>query len=401
MRQVIILGGGFAGVSAALKLKKILVHTDINITLIDRNSYHLLTPSLYEVATSEEPKKNIVIPYSQIFENNIKIVEGKVENIDTKNRLVHLFGKANYAYDFLIIALGSEPSYFDIEGLKKYSIPLKWLEDGVKIRSAIEVSYHTKAHSGKTINVVVGGGGFSGTEFCAELVNYRKHLSIHHKLAEDLVKITLIQGSDSLLTELDVKVSAIAQKRLEKEKVRLCFGAHIKKVDEGNVVTEDNKKYPYDVLIWTGGVRASSVLTQSGFKTNGRGQVSINDKMQVIGFNNIFAIGDVAEFADPATNKPAPGVVEVAEDEGGVAAENIKRLIKNEQLTTYSYLHVGYIIPLKGKFSVIDFKKFRIVGFWGWVLQQFVFLYYLLRILPISKALRRFNKFEMYLMRSA
>lgn len=401
MKEIIVLGGGFAGVSALLKLSKLLPEDEANITLIDVNSYHLFTPSLYEVATNEEPKKNIAIPYSEIFERRIKFVQGKVKNIDTPNHLIHLEDETNYSYDFLVLSLGSEPSYFEIAGLKKYSLPLKGLEDAVKIREAIEKKYHEKDHEGKEVSIVVGGGGFSGTELTAELTRYRDRLSKHHKKSKDLVKISVIQGSKSLLKELDPKVSNIAHKRLEKDGVNIYLGAHIKSVDEKSVETEDDKKYPYDVFIWTGGVKANSVLYESGFKTNGKGQVSVNENLQVVNFDNIFAIGDVAEFADPVTNKPAPGVAEVAEDEGKVAAENIHRSLNGSELTKYKYLHVGYIVPLKGRFAVADFKKFRLIGFFGWVLQQYVFLYYLLRILPISKALKRWNKFEMYLMHSA
>ena len=187
----------------------------------------------------------------------------------------------------------------------------------------------------------------------------------------------------------------------EEGNVKICLSSRVKKVDEKNIETDDGKKYPYDIFVWTGGVRASGVLAQSGFKTNGKGPLGVNDNMQVQGFNNIFAVGDVAEFADPVSNKPAPGVAEVAEGEGKMAAENVYRSLKDMEQLSYKYLHVGYIVPIKGRFAVCDFKKFRLVGFFGWVLQQLVFLYYLLRILPFTKALKRWNKFEMYLMENS
>lgn len=399
MKEIVVLGGGFAGISALLKLKSLKLK-DVNITLIERNSYHLFTPSLYEVATNEEPKKNIAIPYSHIFGDFVKIVKGKVLNIDKKNRLVNLLDKTNYSYDFLIIALGSQPSYFGIEGLESYSIPLKTLEDGVKIRETIENKYHEKVHNGGKVNIVVGGGGFSGTELTAELINYRKRLSIHHNLPQNSIEISIIQGSAGLLKELDEKVSVLAQKRLEDGKVNVILRTHVKKVNEKYIETDTGKEYPYDILIWTGGVRANSILKESGFKTNDAGKVSVNAYMQVINCENIFAVGDLAQFANPNNNKPAPGVAEVAEDEGKIAAENTYRLMDKKELISYHYFHAGYIVPLKGRFAVCDFKNLRITGFLGWILQQLVFLYYLLRILPISKAFKKWDKFEMYLMRS-
>lgn len=400
MTEVVILGGGFSGVSCALRLFKLIQNDDIKITVIDKNSYHLFTPSLYEVATSEEPKKNIAVPYSEIFKEKIKFIQGSISNIDVENHLVHLSDGVNYSFDYLVIALGSEPAYFDIEGLKKYSIPLKSLDNAVEIRKKIESVYHQKALSGKQIKVVVGGGGFSGTELTAELIRYKEHLSKHHKLSNDLIKITVIQGSQSLLKELDKKDSDLAFKRLQSGGVEILLGSHIKRVDEKIIETDDGKKHSYDILIWTGGIKAVSVLENSNLKTNGRGQVPVSGNMLVTNYNNIFAIGDVAEYANPFDNKPSPQVAEVAEDEGRIAAENVYKLIKGKSLIDYHYLHVGYVVPLKGKFAVADFNRFRIIGFLGWVLQQAVFLYYLLKILPFTKAFKKWNKFEMYLMRS-
>ena len=400
MKEIIILGGGFAGVSAAVGLQKKLKN-EANITLIDKNPYHLFTPSLYEVATSEENKKNIAIPLSEILNKSVKIIKGVVETIDKDNRLVSLKDKTNYSYDFLIIALGSESSYFGIEGLRENSLALKNLEEAVSIRKKIEETYHNKVKNGKKMEIVVGGGGFSGTELTAELIEYRQRLSNHHKLPLDKVNITVIQGSERLLKELSQKDSVLAQKRLEKNKVNIILNAHIKKVDEKNVETDTNAKYPYDVLIWTGGVRASNILEKSGFKVNGRGQVAVDDKLQVLNSSNIFAVGDISEFADPLTNKPVPGVAEVAEDEGLVAAANVNAIIASKELTSYNFKHTGYIIPLSGKYAIADLSFIKVSGFLGWILQQMVFLYYLLKIMSIVKAFKRWNKFEMYLMQNS
>ena len=398
MKQIIVLGGGFAGTAAVLRLKKIFKNKEISITLIDRNSYHLFTPSLYEVATSEEPKKNIAIPLHEIFPDRISIVKSNIKNIDTKSRYVTVSDDIKYNYDQLIIALGSEPAYYDIEGLRQYGVALKTLESSVKIREKIKEIYHEKVQDGKVMKIIIGGGGFTGTELAAELTEYRKKLSAHHKKPAENLKITVIQGPESLLKELDVKVSKIAKERLERENIELCFGFHIKKVEKNILETDNGRKHDFDILIWTGGVRASSVILESGFKVNGKGQVSIDDKMLIFGFKNVFAVGDIAEFADPYTNKPTPGVARIAIEEGKIAGENAARSVLGKELISYKYRHWGYIIPIKGKFAVCELIWFRIVGFWGWVLQQLVFLHYLLEILSVSKALRRWNKFEMYLM---
>lgn len=401
MKEIVVLGGGFAGVSACKYLSRKLNEIDVNITLIDKNSYHLFTPSLYEVATSEEPKKNIAIPYSEIFGTKIRFVKGNASLIDYKNNLITFDNTLNYSYDYLIVALGSVSADFNIEGLKEHSLPLKELSDAIKIRKEIESVYHKKAHEGKEINIVVGGGGFSGTELSAELINYKNRLSKYHKTSSNLIKITVIQGSSCLLKELDEKVSKLAQMRLEDGGVNIVLNTHIKRVNKDFIETDNNQEYPYDVFIWTGGVKANEVLEKSGFKVNGRGQVLVNEYMQIVSFKNILAVGDIAEYGDSLTNKAVPGVVEVAMGEAKAAARNVLRSIKNKDLKPYKYGHNGYIVPLKGKFAVADLSFIKTAGFLGWFLQQVIFLVYLLEILPLKKALKRFNKFEMYLMENS
>lgn len=398
MKEIVVLGGGFGGVSACHYLvKQLNGEKDIKITLIDKNSYHLFKASLYEVATSEEPKKNIAIPYSEIFNENLRFVKGNVSSIDYDNNLIRFDNSLNYSYDYLIIALGSDVSDFNTPGIKEYGLPLRYLEDAVKIRKEVESAFHKNVHDGRQINIVVGGGGFSGTELTAELINYKQKLSKHHKTMEDLVKISIIQGADRLLNELDQKVSKLAGERLAQGSVNMILGSHITKVDKDNIET-NAEKYPYDVFIWTGGVRANGVLEKSGFKVNGRGQIAVNEFMQVNNYKNIFAIGDIAEYADPLTNKTIPGVAEIAQDQGRAAARNVLRSIKNKNLKSYKYKHTGYIVPLRGKFAAAELTFVKTEGLLGWVLQQLVFLHYLLKILPPFKAIKRWNKFEMYLM---
>lgn len=395
MKNVVILGGGFAGVAAGLKLAKKARELDAKITLIDKNNYHLFTPSLYEVATSEEPQKNIAIPFNEIFGKNLNIVWGSVERIDKYKQIVYLENKIQYYYDYLIIALGSETSYFDIPNLLKYSLPLKTLADAVKIQKAIEKYYSKKDHKKdrlETINVIIGGGGFSGTELAAELVNYEGFLGKRFYCDNKCIKLTIIQGSERLLKELDLKTSEVAKKRLEDNGVKLIFGEHVKNVTSNTITTDKGNLYKYDVFIWTGGVKAASVIAKSGFETNKRGQVLVNENLQVVGHQNIFAAGDAAEVG--------PWVAQIAEDVGRIAAENVYRLIKALPLKKYQMSHFGYIVPLKGHFAILELKNFHIVGFLGWIVQQIVFLQYLLGILPIIKAFKKWNKFEQELQQS-
>ena len=365
MIEIVILGGGFAGVRAGLIFKnKIPTSDNIHVTLIDKNSFHLFTPSLYEVATAEEPERNVVIPLSAIFNNSVDLVAGMVEGIDAGKQKVSLTpstssGQAKeYKYDYLIFALGSESADFGIPGIKEFGIPLKTLDDATKIK--------TKLATAKRI--IVGGGGFSGTELACEFM-------AHHKQKE----ISLIQGSAVLLKELEDGVSSLAKKRLEEGGVRLILGEHIKKVTKDSVATESGKVLPYDLFVWTGGVKSDKLL----------GEIKTNECLQVLGLKNVFAAGDVVN----------PGVARAAMKMGEIAAENVLKNIKGEALMEYHYKNSAYVVPLGSHFAAFQMGKFNVSGFPAYFLQQFIFLRYLFQILSPIEALKRFRKFEIDLLK--
>lgn len=397
MKQVVILGGGFAGVAAGLRLRRLLNH-HVAITLIDKNPFHLFTPSLYEVATSESPKKNIAIPFGTIFGRHITIIKDAVEEIHPHSHTVALRNNGTIEYDYLIVALGSQPAYYSIPGLKEHSIAFKSLRDAVAIKEKIKSLCCKDGVCHRKTQLVIGGGGFAGTELAEELLTYKDKIAKENGLDKNCLEITIIQGSERLLKELDPHVSQIATKRMTGAPVKLAFGGHITRVDDRLVYTDDGKSYPYEILIWTGGVEANSLPARSGLPCNKRGQLQVNNYLQVEGYQNIFASGDIAGFIDPKSQKPVPNVAEVAEDQGVTAAENVKRLFENKLLKPYQYRHLGYVVPLRGRFASAELMfGIHFDGILGWMLQQVVFLRYLLGILPLPAAVKRWNTFELEL----
>jgi NADH dehydrogenase len=398
MKKVVVLGGGFGGVAAMLTLVANSNEDELELTLIDRNSFHLFTPSLYEVATSEQPKANIAIPYKDIFPRRVKLIKNNVLSIDSKNKRIMLTDKTAVSYDYLVLALGSISSDFHIPGLTEYSLPLKSLPDALTIRNTIRDKYHETQRSDKMLRIVVGGGGFSGTELAAELTNYRHFLAHHHMRPEDCIEISVIQGSECLLKELDTSVSKTAQDRLKQEHVVLHFGEHITIVTKSEIETDAGNHYPFDVFIWTGGVRANPLAAASGFAVSKRGQVPVSDFLQTADFPEVYAVGDLAEYTDPETKTLIPTVAQVAEEQGKAAGENILYAIRGEAPLPYHYRHFGYVVPLKNHFAVAELTYFHLSGIAGWLLQQIVLLRYLYGILPIHKAFTRWNRFEKELM---
>lgn len=353
MVNIVILGGGFAGVRAALTLKNKIKSKDINITLIDKNSFHVFTPPLYEVATAEESQRNVIIPYKSIFDNNLCFIQGTVEKVNVKEGKISLNNNREYVYDYLIFALGSESADFGIPGIKDYGISLKTLEDAIRIKNALK----------KARKIIIGGGGFSGTELACELITHKGHLDI-----------TLIQGSSIVLKELGDGISQLAKKRLLAGDVHLVLGERIKKVTKDTVEVESGKVFPYDVFIWTGGVKPNTLL----------GKIEVNKTLAVVNLKNVFAAGDTV----------APGVAQSAEKMGKIAAENILRSLKGEPLLPYIHHHMGYVVPLGSHFATFAMGRYHISGIFAYIVQQLIFLRYLLTIVPFFEAAKRFLRFE-------
>lgn len=396
-KEVVIIGGGFAGVAATLHVKRELGDTPARVTLINKHTYHLFTPSLYEVATSEEPKKNVAIPLRKIFPRGVRLMHNQVQTIDTTKQTLTLDDKEKVNYDYLVLATGSQPAYMGIPGLKEYATGFKNMHDALIIKDQIRDMCCKDGKCHKKLKVVIGGGGFAGTELAAELLTYKDKIALQHGLDKDCLDITIIQGSDTVLKELNPKVSAIATERLQHPQVHFAFGGHIKEVKKDMVYTDDGKSYPYEVLIWTGGVTPNEFARNNNLPITKRGALLVNDFLQVQGFENIFSAGDSAGYViNEKTMRTAPNVAQVAEEQGAIAGKNVAKLIKEEELEEYEFRHWGYVVPLKGYYAVAELvHNIRLTGFAGWVMQQIVLLRYLFGILPMWQAIKRFDTFQM------
>lgn len=378
MTEIVVLGGGFAGVSAAKELKK-LSGEQLRITLVDRNPYHLFIPSLYEVATAEEPRNNICIPFSEIFPHGVRFIKGEAIKINKDAKEIEFRGGQILKYDYLVIALGSESDYRDIPGLKENSISFKSLEEAEKIRNTVKEKYKEMQGRGKALMIALVGGGTTGVELSTELSKYEERLGGN-------VEVSIFQGGPTLLKAVSHTVSEIAKKRLQKAEINVHLNSRVVRVTKDALELEDGRVHPYDVLIWTGGVRPSSVVLNDGFPQNSEKRLDVDEYLRVKGEKNVFAAGDVAD------NRPK--LAQVAHEQGTVAGENLVRLLKGQTMKPYKYRLLGILIPLFGKYVVVDIHGMVFTGFLGYMFQQMVFLRYLLMILPPWKAFRRWGKYE-------
>ncbi len=410
MKKIVILGGGFGGLQAALylskKLKKYhLKNEDYEVVLVDKNKYHTFTPLLYEIATTSketadylELKSFVAYPFDELLKDKeVKFINDEVLHIDVKEGAVHLkSGKLKFNY--LILALGAETNYFSIPGLQEKSLSLKSFIDAVRIRDAIVGLVESGIKNPK---IVIGGAGATGVELAGEIMGWTCKFNEEVGRVCD-AEVTLIDGSAAVLSSFEPKVIKIATKRLQKLGVKIILNEYIKEVKDKKLTLQGGREVSFDLLIWTGGVKAASLTEKLPLKTEPRGRVEIAGPLECIPKSadlkvtgKIYVVGDIACFYDPKTQKPVPQVARPAIIQGQVAAKNIiedikkeKRLVKKVKRHIFRPWNYPYIIPIGGKFAVAQFGPVVISGFLAWTIKGLVELNYLLSIMPFFTAMK-------------
>lgn len=390
-KNIVILGGGFAGVRAALDLNNYL-HEDNNfeIILVDRKDYQTYYPGLYEAATTEHSrvaankvKRTVTIPFTDIFvKTKVKVFKGFVERIELDDGKVITDSRV-VPFDYLVIAMGSVADFYGIPNLDKYGFTLKSLEDAIMIRNRVEDIVTKKDQA----QIVIGGGGFAGAEFAGEVHNLLKHECREHK--KDIIKFKLlvVEGGPSFLPGLSEKVSDIVTARIAAMGIASKFSTLITEANKDYVMLNNKERVDCDLLIWTGGVKSCRLPVDCELERDKKDRVPTMPSLNLKNHENIFIAGDNICFICPDTKKPVPQTAQEAMHEARLVAKNIYRTIKGKPLLPYHAGPVRFVIPVTGKFAVMYSPNIIISGFAGWAIRKAADLRYFMSVLPFFKAL--------------
>lgn len=421
MTNILILGAGFGGIGAALKLeKKLKSSKDLKITLIDRSNFHLFTPSLYEVATiygliednfAKYLRGSVAIPINEILENKkVDFIQAEIKEINLKEKFVLTGGEAKLDFDYLIIALGGETEFYGIPGIQDYAFNFKSIEDAIavyrKIREIYD-SYQKGERDNIKINII--GGGFTGVELSAELGCCVGNIIEDCNLDKKCTMINLIEAGPTILPAVSEKARKKIENRLKTEMVQIQTNSPVSEVGSNYIKIKDKAELiKSDLTIWAGGIRSSKLLENLGpsptgqsdglgLKLTKKGSIEVNGFLQVKNSDGsindkIFAIGDNATFIDPSNQKPVPAMAYTAYDQSLIVAKNIVDHLNNHKLSLYKPFYDIWIAPVGGKWAYFYYKGLNITGFIGYLLKQAVDLRHFLRILPLNKALALFFK---------
>lgn len=402
-KNIVVLGAGFGGLQAALTLSKKLKKRDLwekySVILVDKNPFHTFTPLLYEIAaTSPKTASNLKLQNlvsfpvnSLISYRHIAFINDEVVGVDMEKKCIRL-SRSEIDFEYLIIAIGAEVNYFNIPGLAENSLQMKSFSDAIKIRDRITGVFR---NSKKNVKIIIGGGGATGVELASEIKSWIPELRRECGSKCD-TEITIIESNPSVLFNLDKRVAKKASERLQKLGISVITNAKLSKIDKGNAYFTNGEKRGFDVLIWTGGVKASALTGEMPFKTEARGRIEA-EQSTALGttHENVFAIGDAAVIYHPHTNQPTPWTARPAMMEGRIAAKNVFQKILTEEGFSkepkeYLYKHreYPYIIPVGGKYAVAKIGPFVVSGIFGWFFKGITELNYFFSIMPPFEALK-------------
>lgn len=339
-KRAVILGAGYGGIFAAANLcKKEL----FDVTIIDRNPYHQLLQQIHHLISGSKKPDDVTIAVEDLFRNqNISTIRAAVESIDLRAKSVNIQkdGRADaLSYDYLIIALGAETQYFDVDGAQQNCLPFRSVQDALKIREAVE-----KLSAGSS--VVIAGGGPTGVSLAAALFELPA-------VKNNKIKITIVDASDGLLPGWDARLSATSQAALETKGIEIVAGKRIVKVNHDSVGFDSGEKLSSGCTIWTAGVKGCRIKTTPEIETTKSGRILVDPYSSIPGFEDAFAIGDISAY-DLAGSKGdrtlAPQLAQFAVRQARFVADNIARREKGEQLNgTLDFCQRGHTIALGEK----------------------------------------------------
>ncbi len=370
-QHVVILGAGFGGLRAA----RALARAPLRVTLIDRQNYHLFQPLLYQVATSMLSSESIAYPIRTILRRqpNVEFRLAEVEAVDLEARRVRTSTGA-VDYDALIVAVGSETSFFGLDSVRRNGFGLKHLHDAVGVRNQILRSFELAAQESDPerrrahLTFAVVGGGPTGVESSGALSEL-----IRLVLARDFrgleikdVRVILLEATHQLLTGMPEKLREATAEQLWRKHVEVRFGARVTEFDGERLALAGGEILPCRTVIWAAGVRAAGLAGELGVEPGAQGRIPVRPTLQLPVRDEVFVIGDAALVE--AEGGPLPMLAPIAIRQGEHAARNAVALLGGAPLEDFAYRGSVTMAVIGRGFAVASFGRLRTAGFLAWLL---------------------------------
>ena len=382
--RVIIIGGGFAGIALSKKLR----NKNVQVVLIDKHNYHTFQPLLYQVATGGLEAGSIAYPIRKVIQEykDFYFRLTSVKEIDTKHqKIITEIGELHY--DYLVIATGSKTNYFGNKEIERNSMSMKTIPQSLNIRSLILENFEqavltkNQADRNTLINFVLVGAGPTGVELAGALAEMKKAIlqKDYPDLDIDKMQINLIQSGDRILNTMSEKSSAAAEKFLLDLGVKIWKNVRVTNYDGRTITTNTDLTFDSATVIWTAGVQGVKIIgLDSKSLVEKVDRVRVNQYNQVVGYDNIFAIGDICSMETEKYPQGHPMMAQPAMQQGKLLGENLIKLIHKKPMTPFEYKDKGSMATIGRNLAVVDLPNYHFSGIFAWFVWMFVHLFSLI-----------------------
>jgi NADH dehydrogenase len=381
VKKIVVVGGGFAGLNF---IKNLGDAYGYEVTLVDINNYHFFPPLLYQVAMAQIEPTNIVYPFRRFFQKkkNLKFHLGRLLSVNEKSNSIQTESATLY-YDFLVLAVGTVARHFGMENVKKYSWPLKTIDDAINLRNHLLLNVEKAIQSKhaeekkRLLTVVIAGGGPTGVEVAGVMAEMVRKIGPkeYPEIPQGTVKIHLIQGTGELLKSMSKKAQDEAFHVLNSMGVLIILNTRVVDYINGNVILDKGEPIPTNALIWTSGVIGTRIdgFTEEAFGDGRR--LLVDEHLLVKDTPNIFALGDISlDTLQKEYPHGHPQLAQVAIQQGKYLAKNFKTSLQPKNWKPFMYQERGTMAIISKYEAVADLPKFSFTGFGAWLLWLFIHL---------------------------
>jgi len=383
-KRVLILGGGFAGLTVAMELEKRLAHDpSVELTLINRENFFLFTPMLHEVATSDLDLMTIVNPARKML-RHVRFFAGEVDHIDISQRKVafsHGFDHHHHTleFDFLVLGLGSITNLYGIPGLREYALTMKTLGDAMRLRNHL-IAHLEEADSDccklkePLLTFVVAGGGFAGVETVTGINDFvRGALRSYPHLTEEMLRVLLVHSGPVILPELRERLGAYAERKLIQRKVEIRLNTKVNSFSGKTVRLSDGTAIDTNTIVWTAGTSPNPLLETIPCAKE-RGRLLVSESLELHAWPGVWALGDCSAIPDRRTGGFYPPTAQHAFRQGRIVAENIIAAIRGTDRKIFRFSTIGQLAAIGRRTGVANVLGINFSGFIAWWLWRTIYL---------------------------
>lgn len=384
MTRVTIIGGGFAGLNAAITLGN---KKGIEVTLLDRRNHHIFQPLLYQVAMAALSPADIAAPIRSILSKyrNIRVLNNEVTAIDAENKQITCASGQTNTYDYLIVASGAKHHYFGNEQWEQDAPGLKTMAQATEIRrrvlNAFELAEREfdKTKKKRLLTFVIVGAGATGVELAGALGEMSRFTLAKdfHNIDPKKTRIMLIEGSDRILNGFDDKLAAAATRSLEQLGVQVWTNSIVTAVDKHGIEIGE-ERIETETVLWAAGVKASELAETIDCERDNSERIIVSPDLSIPAHPDVFVTGDMAHFAHTPNEQALPGLAPVALQQGVRAAKNILADLKEKPRKDFKYYDKGTMATIGRNKAIAETMGMKMHGYFAWLAWLFVHIYYLI-----------------------